>query len=207
MSYIPRTTRPDNSDLRFRARTASGYNNFPDVSATWGSYTPYAGSVLANCTGYCQGRWMELGGTNSPYAFTGNAREWLAEAKQAGYSTGSEPQLGAIVCFDGWGDNPNGHVAIVESISSDGSYIQCSESNWGNKGDVNTHIFEYPVTRYRATGWKRTGSSSGASIGFIYHPNISPSPSPSGGINTFMILCLQSKRKQRRGKTYGIRNF
>lgn len=172
MSYTPRTTQPSDDDLRFRSNDglqgSNGYNNFPNVRARWGGISPYLGSVLANCTGYCQGRWMELGNTNTPYAFHGNAGEWINEATQAGYATGSEPQLGAIVVFAGWASNSAGHVAVVEEISDDGSYIKCSESNYGST------IFEWPVYRYRDTGWKRRGSSSGASIGFVYHPNIAP---------------------------------
>lgn len=173
MSYTPRTTQPSDDDLRFRSNDglqgSNGYNNFPNVRARWGGLSPYLGSVLANCTGYCQGRWMELGNTNTPYAFHGNAGDWINEARQAGYQIGSEPQLGAIVVFAGWSTNRAGHVAVVEEISEDGSYIKCSESNYGST------IFEWPVYRYRDTGWKRRGSSSGASIGFVYHPNIAPS--------------------------------
>lgn len=172
MSYTPRTTQPSNNDLRWRSTAYGGYNNFPSVYDRWGSVTPYRGSVLANCTGYCQGRWMELGNTNTPYGLYSNAKEWLNDAKASGYSIGTEPQLGAIVVFDGWSKTPAGHVGIVEEISSDGSYIQCSESNWTT--DITRGYFEYPVTRYRSTGWKRSGSTSGASIGFIYHPGISP---------------------------------
>ena len=176
MSYTPRTTQPSDDDLRFRSNDglsgSNGYNNFPNVRARWGGLSPYLGSVLANCTGYCQGRWMELGNTNTPYAFHGNAGDWINEARQAGYQIGSEPQLGAIVVFAGWSSNRAGHVAIVEEISDDGSYIKCSESNYGST------IFEWPVYRYRDTGWKRRGSSSGASIGFVYHPNITPTPPP-----------------------------
>ena len=175
MSYEPRTKAPSNDDLRYRSNDglqgSNGYNNFPNVGARWGGLTPYLGSVLANCTGYCQGRWMELGNTNTPYAFYGNAQDWIYEAKVAGYETGSEPKLGAIVVFAGWANNKYGHVGIVEQIADDGSYILCSESNYGSS------IFEWPVTRYRSTGWKRPGSSSGASIGFIYHPSITP-PDP-----------------------------
>lgn len=175
MTYTPRTTMPSNDDLRWRAQTAGGYNNFPNVKTTWNSVTPYSGSVLANCTGYCAGRWMELGNTNTPYGFHSNAKGWLSDAKSAGYETGSEPKLGAVIVFDGWSSNPSGHVGIVEEISEDGSYIKCSESNWTR--DESRGYFEYPVIRYRSTGWKRSGSSSGSAIGFVYHPNITP-PTP-----------------------------
>lgn len=177
MTYTPRTTQPSNDDLRWRSQTRGGYNNFPSVADRWPeAITPYTGSVLANCTGYCAGRWMELGNTNTPYAFSGNAKEWISEGKSAGYETGSEPKLGAVIVFGAWSGSSAGHVGIVEEISSDGSYILCSESNWTK--EASRGYFEYPVTRYRSTGWKRSGSTSGAAIGFVYHPGISPSPSP-----------------------------
>lgn len=167
MTYTPRTTRPDNSDLRWRAQTAGGYNNFPDVSTRWGTLTPYAGSVLANCTGYAQGRWMEIGGTSTPYAFSGNAGDWLNEAKTAGYETGTEPREGAILVF-------SGHVCVVEEVDGDTIHTSDSAFPLGSSG----FIFDY-VTRTRANGWQRAGGTAGTFLGFVYHPGIQPEPEPT----------------------------
>lgn len=59
----------------------------------------------------------------------GNAKNWLSSARRAGYATGSEPAVGAIVVTSesGWG-----HVAYVEDV--DGGNITISEMNylgWG----------------------------------------------------------------------------
>lgn len=163
--YTPRLTQPSNDDLRWRNTGYGGYNPCIEVSTAGGNngYYPYVGSVLGNCTGYCHGRWMELGNTNTPYNIsTGHASLWYSHAD--GYERGSVPKLGAIVCFSG---GTYGHVAIVEEISEDGSYILCSESNFGRS------IFEF-VTRYRSIGWSRIGGTVGSADGFIYHPDIQP---------------------------------
>jgi len=59
----------------------------------------------------------------------GNARSWLSSAKRAGYSTGSEPVVGAIVQTN---ESYWGHVAIVTDVDDD--TITIAEMNavgWG----------------------------------------------------------------------------
>jgi len=59
----------------------------------------------------------------------GNARNWLYSAKRAGYATGSEPAVGAIVVTS---ESGYGHVAYVESVN--GGSITIAEMNyvgWG----------------------------------------------------------------------------
>lgn len=163
MTYTPRTSAPTSGDLRWTKTTYGGYNQ-----CIIGSPTAWSGSVLANCTGYVHGRWMEIGNTNTEYNLSfGNAKEYYSH--DDGYERGSEPKLGAILCLGG---GLSGHVAIVEEILSDGN-IMCSESNWGGP------TFRY-VQRDRATGWKMHGGSTvGDFQGFIYHPSISPTPGPT----------------------------
>ena len=59
----------------------------------------------------------------------GNARNWLNSARSAGYATGSEPAVGAIMVTS---ESGYGHVAYVESV--DGGSITVAEMNyvgWG----------------------------------------------------------------------------
>lgn len=67
--------------------------------------------------------------------YWGNANEWGASARKAGYSTGSTPQVGSVIVF------PNviyeginyGHVAYVTHVYDDGS-IEVLEANYlGNQ--------------------------------------------------------------------------
>lgn len=157
MAYTPRTTRPNDGDPYWTKTTYGGYN-----TQILGSPSGWSGSVLANCTGYVHGRWMELGNTSSDYDLSsGNANSYWGHAD--GYARGQEPRLGAILCLGGGG---YGHVAIVEEIFDNGD-IMVSESNYGRA------VFEY-VRRYKADGYKRAGGSVGGFQGFIYHPNITP---------------------------------
>ncbi len=198
MTYTTRTTRPANGDKRWTKYAPKdgyyGYNN-----QIYGSPSAWAGSVLANCTGYVHGRWMELGDTTTEYNLSnGHANSYWGH--DDGYARGQTPQLGAVLCMGG---GSNGHVAIVEEILDNGD-IMCSESNWGSS------IFEY-VRRYKSLGYRRSSSSAsiGGFQGFIYHPSISPTPPTppkppyAGGINLLMLITQQNKRK--RGKHYGVK--
>lgn len=192
MTYTPRTTRPANGDKRWTKYAPKdgyyGYNN-----QIYGSPSAWAGSVLANCTGYVHGRWMELGNTTTEYNLSnGHAKTYWGH--DDGYARGQTPQLGAVLCMGG---GSAGHVAIVEEILDNGD-IMCSESNYDSS------IFEY-VRRYKNLGYRRSSSSMsiGGFQGFIYHPNISPEPPLAGGINLLMLISQQNKRK--RGRHYGIK--
>ena len=78
----------------------------------------------------------------------GNAKSWLSSARSAGYSTGSEPAVGAIVVTsESWW----GHVAYVEDVS--GGNITISEMNYNGWGIVD----------------RRTLSASGGVVrGYVY---------------------------------------
>ena len=58
--------------------------------------------------------------------YWGNGGQWAASAAAAGFRTGSQPQVGAIAC---WNDGGYGHVAVVTAVQSTTS-IQVSESNY-----------------------------------------------------------------------------
>ncbi|MDD5769703.1 MAG: CHAP domain-containing protein, partial [Candidatus Gracilibacteria bacterium] len=52
--------------------------------------------------------------------WSGNAKDWLYNARAKGHSTGSDASIGSIVVFNGRGYNPSyGHVGIVIGIKGD----------------------------------------------------------------------------------------
>ena len=80
----------------------------------------------------------------APWAgnFWGNGGQWAASAAAAGFRTGSQPQVGAIAC---WNDGGYGHVAVVTAVQSTTS-IQVSESNYlGNRSIGNYRGWFNPV--------------------------------------------------------------
>ncbi len=190
MTYTPRKTRPADGDKRW-TQIPHGYN-----AQILGRPSAWTYSVLADCTGYVHGRWMELGNTTTEYNLSnGHAKTYWGH--DDGYARGQTPKLGAVLCMGG---GSAGHVAIVEEILDNGD-IMCSESNYDSS------IFEY-VRRYKSLGYRRSSSSAsiGGFQGFIYHPNISPEPPAppyAGGINLLMLISQQNKRK--RGRHYGIK--
>lgn len=65
----------------------------------------------------------------------GNANQWLANARAAGWATGNVPRVGAIA----WtGKGYAGHVAIVEAVN--GSQVTVSDMNYAGVGVVTTRL-------------------------------------------------------------------
>lgn len=124
------------------------------------SRNPETGLVLPNCTGYAWGRFMEILGS-TPKLSTGNAGTWYDNTSD-GYSRGSIPQVGAVICWGG-GSSGAGHVAIVEKVNGDGS-ILISNSDYSGR------MF-YTATVYKSSNYSI--SSSHKFQGFIYNPAVS----------------------------------
>jgi surface antigen len=85
--------------------------------------------VKGNCTWYANGRLRELGYSSSDLnRLVGNAKEWAGQARNAGIPTGNTPRVGAIAQWVSGGGG-YGHVAVVESVNSNGT-ITISESSY-----------------------------------------------------------------------------
>ena len=100
----------------------------------------YSSSVSSYPVGECT--WAAK--TLAPWAgdYWGNGGQWAASAAAAGFRTGSQPQVGAIAC---WNDGGYGHVAVVTAVQSTTS-IQVSESNYlGNRSIGNYRGWFNPV--------------------------------------------------------------
>ena len=151
MSYNPRLTEPSSNDLNWIHTSKGGKNSCILITGN---------SVLPNCVGYAWGRFMEVLGSTPKLART-NAENWYNY--NDGYERGSEPRLGAVLCFAkgkaGVSSDGAGHVAIVEKINTDGSIVT-SNSDYGGKRFF-TRIFTKP---YSMRGYTFQG--------FIYNPAV-----------------------------------
>lgn len=107
-----------------------------------------SGYGMPNCTCYAYGRLLENGVIYRK--LTGNAGRWYQQAITAGYPTGTEPKLGAVIVFER-------HVAIVEHIYDNGD-ILTSNSQW--KGEL---FFMRKITK--ESGYKYGKQKF---LGFIY---------------------------------------
>ena len=165
MAYVPRLTAPATGDLLWTSSRHGGYNN-QIIPAEYGSLSAWTYSVLANCTGYVHGRWMEIGNTKTEYAISnGNAATYFNYGDS--FQRGQEPQVGAIACYSGGLYGGAGHVAIVEEVKDNGDIV-ISQSDYG------LDIFAvYTLTK--ESGYVSAWPSSGLTFqGFIYHPDYPP---------------------------------
>ena len=127
-SYTPVATRTTS-----RPTYSTNASSYPTGECTWGAKTlaPWAGD------------------------YWGNGAQWATSAAAAGFRTGSQPQVGAIAC---WNDGGYGHVAVVTAVSSTTS-IQVSESNYGGDRTIGNK-----------RGWFNPTTTSEGYVTYIY-PN------------------------------------
>ena len=127
-SYTPAPT-----PVSKRPTYSTNASSYPTGECTWGAKTlaPWAGD------------------------YWGNGAQWATSAAAAGFRTGSQPQVGAIAC---WNDGGYGHVAVVTAVSSTTS-IQVSESNYGGDRTISNK-----------RGWFNPTTTSEGYVTYIY-PN------------------------------------
>ena len=179
--FTPRTTAPDPYSPYWQKTTYGGYNKFNTQGM-------YPGCVLPNCTGYAEGRWMEIldwTSTNLPFM---NATNWYGHTSD-GYPRGQDPRIGAVICWRTWDENgveDRGHVGIVEKIIYDGNgNVDHIEVSWSAD---NGAYFTYR-TNINAPDFKYKTRSE--LQGFIYCPDQPIAIDSNEGI----ALMLRRRRK------------
>ncbi|MHB8510496.1 MAG: LysM peptidoglycan-binding domain-containing protein [Candidatus Dormibacteria bacterium] len=94
----------------------SSYNHFP-----WGQCTYWVAS-------------------RRDIPWNGNAWQWFGAAQSYGYATGRTPRVGAMMVT--WESRYYGHVALVEAVYDDGSWL-VSEMNYRGLGVVDRRRISY----------------------------------------------------------------
>lgn len=69
--------------------------------------------------------------------YWGNANQWGASARAAGYSVGTTPRVGAVAVWP-YGGGGYGHVAVVTSVANNSS-IQVMESNYAGNMSIGNY--------------------------------------------------------------------
>ena len=88
---------------------------------------PFPGSVLPNCVGYTVGRFNELMAEGAcTWLGSVAAKEMLQLAISQGLSSGDDPVVGGVIC---WDSDVDGHCAVIEEVVSPDDVIT-SESGW-----------------------------------------------------------------------------
>lgn len=123
--------------VTYRPATTTTYTTQSYTTAPVNSSSYYVGNGMW-CTDYVHSKRPDV-------AIYGNAGyNWISSAQAAGKATGTTPQAGAVAVM-------NGHVAYVESVNPDGSYV-VSEMGWN----------------YQPGNYNQRTVQPGAFGGFIY---------------------------------------
>ncbi|HXN02522.1 MAG TPA: CHAP domain-containing protein [Candidatus Dormibacteraeota bacterium] len=113
---------------------------------------PVSGAANGFSYGYCTW-WVAH---KRPIPWRGNAYQWWWNARSFGFAEGATPRAGAIMVLGISGSSPQGHVAFVESVNPDGSFV-VSEMNWWGVAGGGWNRVDY-----------RTVTSMRGILGFIY---------------------------------------
>ena len=151
------------ANTTFAAQVQATSSSSSSSSDEDSSYTPTPTPVSqrptysTNASSYPTGECTWGAKTLAPWAgdYWGNGAQWATSAAAAGFRTGSQPQVGAIAC---WNDGGYGHVAVVTAVSSTTS-IQVSESNYGGDRTISNK-----------RGWFNPTTTSEGYVTYIY-PN------------------------------------
>lgn len=150
-------------------------------------------SVLPNCVGYAWGRAYELLG-KAPKLSRANAETWYGY--KDGYARGKSPKLGAIAVWAkgkvGNSKDGAGHVAVVEQINSDGSFV-VSQSGYKSKRFWTSKI---------PASCKLSGYTF---LGFIYLPINAGTDGSESSIKVGGTYTLKANMKVRTGPGTGYR--
>ena len=172
MAFTPRLSRPASGNKFYITKSNGGYST-AIVGKCKATGKPDATcNALANCVGYAFGRVNEIANdTSMSILEPRNAENWVSIAKAQGLTVGTEPRLGAVMCWGkgvvGNGSDGAGHVAVVEVINADGSVVT-SESGYGSNPFWTT-------TRKKGSGnWGQ--NSTYKFLGFIYPPYTNSAP-------------------------------
>jgi surface antigen len=89
------------------------------------------------CTNYVAYVESEVFGAPAPGLLLGNGGQWAASAAAEGVTVNDVPSVGAVAEWNGgsFGMGPLGHVAVVERVGPDDSYIDISQQNIGSAAD------------------------------------------------------------------------
>ena len=114
------------------------------------------GPVSSAANGFSYGSCTWWVAHKRPIPWRGNAYEWWWNARAFGFAEGPTPRAGAIMVMGISGSSPQGHVAYVESVNPNGSFL-VSEMNWWGVAGGGWNRVDY-----------RTVTSMQGVLGFIY---------------------------------------
>lgn len=117
--------------------------------------------AFGNCTYYVAERFPNI------YPYLGNAAQWVVNARKQGYKVLTKPAPDTVAVYGVSSVSPLGHVAVVDSVNSDGSFVVSEMNNPYAPGGGYDHVDT------------RTVSSSAGIIGFVVPPGSTYKATPA----------------------------
>lgn len=138
---IPRTELLDANGLRSATQVRTG-TRLLIPGAKPPAHAPVAGGgevqyQAADFDHFPQGWCTWYVAQRRPIPWSGDAWSWYSSAQAAGWATGKEPRVGAIMVT--WESFYYGHVAYVEKVNADGTF-EVSEMNYTQFGVVDFRL-------------------------------------------------------------------
>jgi len=201
-NFTIRNTSPAGLYLPYYMTTGSGGLNTCIV----GNQAVQGANVLYNCTGFSQGRCLEVyyeitaGASGNPFAmFNGDAETWYQTAIDNGFNVGQTPRIGAIGVY--YNGIDRGHVCNIEQYAN--GRWEISESHYYydyQQGVVDQGSWDYSYLNN--TNFKPEFiqyDNSWFLIGFIY-PFDNITPIGGGGMITGIFGNKKIRSAKRRGR-------
>lgn len=125
------------------AQLCTGYSPCAAGTFTTHGYETAAGQSWwsmypgINCTNYAAFVESQVYGVPRPGLLMGDAYQWAARAADAGIPVDQTPTVGSVAVWGAGaaGMGGYGHVAVVEAVAQNGSYIDVSQSGMGAEND------------------------------------------------------------------------
>lgn len=137
------TPKPTNTTTK----TSTTKTTSSPSSITYGAYT-LTKKVSSGCRNFAWGNCTCFVAQYKEVTWRGNAKQWLANARKQGKSTGSSPTPGAIIVYDGPGFPPAyGHVGIVMEVNDDWMIIKDMNYSWLNVITTRKEKFNNPAIK------------------------------------------------------------
>ncbi len=142
---VPAGILPVNDRPEAIQRAQTAYAGIATTRASSAPQQTYTNATIAGnrydygyCTWYAYNRRAELG--RPVGSFWGNAATWASFARGSGYVVNNSPAVGAVM-QDSYSAGGYGHVAVVESIGTDGS-VTISEMNYAGWNRYSTRTLD-----------------------------------------------------------------
>lgn len=146
-----------------------------------GSPMQAGANVLANCTGYAQGRMLNIYRAVTGYdpaqtlthpfiSLNVDAGNWANVARSIGLTVVDDPRPASVLVT-------GSHVAVVESYDEESGRWWVSESGWDT-----LPAYSYSLSLYKSgTHYYSSYASDPLVTGFILIPDVPPGPGPGPG--------------------------